>query len=239
MFLHLHSSLATFQDNHKENSHATLEYPAVPHTVTDLCHCQFFICSPQVLSHGVNDLLLLLSGCCELLGSLVQGGDFPAIAFHVILQHLVPSGEHSKAGLPHCTVQLTRGMHTAVCFMVLCFSLHICASFNCSFYSWSHLHYFLHILTQNWQYQRLAEQTISSSQRTCKAMILRSWITVWRQIPAVWISWHFVTSSPWPAPEAFHSVHSAACHSLPFLFYSSQKLPATATKNRHKSAYQV
>lgn len=119
MFLHLHSSLATFQDNHKENSHATLEYPAVPHTVTDLCHCQFFICSPQVLSHGVNDLLLLLSGCCELLGSLVQGGDFPAIAFHVILQHLVPSREHSKADLPHCTVQLTRGMHTAVCFMVL------------------------------------------------------------------------------------------------------------------------
>lgn len=100
MFFYLHSSLETFQDNYKEISPATLKYPAVPHAVTDLCHCQFFISSPQVLSHGVNDLLLLLSGRCELLGSLVQGGDFPAIAFHVILQHLVPSREHSKASLP-------------------------------------------------------------------------------------------------------------------------------------------
>lgn len=135
MFLHLHSSLGTFWDNHKENSCATLEYPTMPHSVTDLCHCQFFISSPQVLSHGVNDLLLLLGGGCELLGSLMQGGDFAAIAFHVILQHLVPSREHSKASLPPCTVQLNRGMHTAVCFMVLCFNLHLCASLNCSFCS--------------------------------------------------------------------------------------------------------
>lgn len=94
MLLYLHSW--DISGYHKENSCVTLKCPAVPHTVTDLCHCQFFISSPQVLSHGVNDLLLLLSGCCELLGSLVQRGDFPAIAFHVILQHLVPSREHSK-----------------------------------------------------------------------------------------------------------------------------------------------
>lgn len=134
MFLHLHSSLGTFQDNHKENSHATLEYPTVPDTVTDLCHCQFFISSPQVLSHGVNDLLLLLSGGCELLGSLVQGGDFAAIAFHVILQHLIPAREHGKASLPHCTVNSTGACtQKTVCFMVLCFHLHICALLNYSF----------------------------------------------------------------------------------------------------------
>ena len=86
----------------------------------------------------------------------------------------------------------------------------------------------------------LPEQTVSSSQHDStdrehirKTTKLNSWFTVWRQTPAVWISLHFVTSSLWPVPEAFHFVHSATCHSLPFLFYSSQKLPATTSKNRH------
>lgn len=70
------------------------------HTHTHLCHGQFLLSSPQVLSHGVDGLLILLGCRGHLLSLLPEGGDLSPVALYVVLQHLISDqGKHQHITL--------------------------------------------------------------------------------------------------------------------------------------------
>lgn len=61
--------------------------------LTHLSHRQLLVGLPQVLRHGVDDLLVFLGRGPQLLNFLPQGVDLPAVPVHIFLKHLISAGQ--------------------------------------------------------------------------------------------------------------------------------------------------